>query len=59
MKRCNIDCTKLYNTVFIFKLTPNSAVNHVFYLIYLLTNLFYMNMYFSINHFFFVYFYLM
>lgn len=39
--------------VFIFKLTPNSAVNNVFYLIYLLTNLFYVNMYFSINHFFF------
>lgn len=37
MKRCNINWTKLYNTVFMFKLTPNSAVNHVFYLIYLLT----------------------
>lgn len=37
MKRCNINCTKLYNMVFIFKLIPNSAVNHVFYLIYLLT----------------------
>lgn len=61
MKRCNINCTKLYNTVFIFKLTPKSAVNHVFYLIYLLTIYMYIlhEHVFFFKSFFFVYLYLM